>query len=121
MSEAYCGKNCETCAQREALGCAGCGGGYFSPRRDECAIADCCREKAHDTCATCTAQDRCFKLDARDGMAQQRLAKKHADEARHVHHVQIAPVFAKWLWVLFWSMIAAQICAILTNEDLLLL
>lgn len=117
MSETYCGKNCETCAQREALGCAGCG--CASPRAGECAIADCCREKGHATCVTCTAQDRCLKLDARDGMPQRRLEKQRADAARREHLVKIAPVFAKWLWVLFWCMIVSETCALLTNDDLL--
>ena len=120
MSETYCGRNCETCAQKEALGCPG-GCGLAAPRVGECPIADCCREKGHASCATCTAQDHCFKLRDREEMPQRRYEKRCADAARQDHLVKIAPVFAKWLRVLFWSMIVSQIFSILTNEDLMIL
>lgn len=120
MSETYCGRNCETCAQKEALGCPG-GCGLAAPRVGECPVADCCREKGHASCATCTSQDHCFKLRERDEMPQRRYEKRCADAARHDHLVKIAPVFAKWLWVLFWCMIVNQIFTILTNEELMIL
>ncbi|MBQ8585969.1 MAG: DUF3795 domain-containing protein [Butyricicoccus sp.] len=119
MNEAYCGKNCETCAQKEPLGCAGCGDRPFSPRMGECAIADCCCEKGHAVCATCTSQDHCLKLTARDTMPQDRLAKRQAAEARRSYLTEIAPVFVGGLRVLFWCMIVNQIFTILSGDYLI--
>lgn len=56
--ETYCGKTCAACSEKEALLCSGCKTGA----EGECKLADCCREKGHESCDTCGFHEGCATL-----------------------------------------------------------
>ena len=102
MDRNYCGKSCDLCDHREALGCGGC-----RSRTQHCEIARCCLGKGHDACESCEFKRNCYKLLRREKIPADRLmeldraAQKEAELARN------APLMAKWLWLMLWMNVPA--------------
>ena len=71
--EGICGRMCDACTWKEQLDCPGCQDGPGRRFSGGCPIADCCREKGHTACVTCTFSTGCA-LRRRD-MPQNRLAE----------------------------------------------
>lgn len=109
MNETYCGKSCQTCSYRAETGCRGC--------REEacrtCKLAQCCREKGHETCASCTYNTQCGMYRGRDTAPQFRLAKKKAELEEQQAMKEKGTLMAKWLWVLFWIFIPSVIADVM--------
>ena len=112
--EGICGRMCDACTWKEQLDCPGCQdrpGRRFS---GGCPIADCCREKGHTACVTCTFSTGCA-LRRRD-MPQNRLWAVEAERERRARLDRNAPVLAKWLWLLFWLVTPSVFSNILTMD-----
>lgn len=103
MSESYCMKSCTECAQE---GCPGCRAGAFEGR---CEIVKCCRNTMHESCETCTNRSFCGKWRGRDQMPQKALCMKSREEVQAEKSRVAAVALAKWVKVIFWSMIAMQV------------
>lgn len=103
----YCGKSCESCTKREEYHCPGCfdicsvDGG--------CKIAECCRDKGHDCCQTCTQNEYCGLYQSRGSMAREReeRRKSAAEKAARLH--EIRKVMKKHLLPLFCLSIAVTV------------
>ncbi len=117
MSITYCGKDCAACTAREALHCAqNCACGF--PPAGDCPVADCCREKGIANCTSCLSFHTCYKRSRIDTVPQERLERRQQAEARRAALAGMAGALAKWLWVLFWLSIAAQIVNTLSGDEL---
>ncbi len=126
MWESYCGKCCTECSFAEQLNCPGCKAGAYGPMAAQCAIATCCRSRGHESCETCTSHTYCPTLSKKDANPEailQKLAdlqrKKQAEaeaEARRQAELQeTAAIMGKWVWLIFWLMIAAMVIGLLEN------
>lgn len=78
--EGICGRMCDACTWKEQLDCPGCQDGPGRRFSGGCPIADCCREKGHTACVTCTFSTGCA-LRRRD-MPQNRLWAVEAERER---------------------------------------
>lgn len=111
MNETYCGKSCQTCAYQANIGCRGC----REEASRECKLAHCCREKGHETCQSCTYNNQCGMYRGKDTAPQYRLAKKKAELEHQEFMKQRGTFMAKWVWVLFWLFIPADIATVMTE------
>lgn len=101
MAETYCGKNCETCAHREAQNCAGCFTGPGRPVFGDCNIASCCRGMGLNACRDCAKRMECHKLADRETAPVRRQWKKVQDADKQTLVNQNAPLLGKWLWIVY--------------------
>lgn len=109
MSESYCLKSCAECGQ-----CTGCRSGAYAAR---CDIAKCCREKNHENCDSCTRASFCPTRSARD-MMPQKLHDQDRREAERLATKRLnAGVMAKWVSIIFWCAIAANVVGLLSFLD----
>lgn len=103
----YCGKSCDSCAKREEYHCPGC----FSicSEYGGCKIAECCRDKGHNGCQTCTQNEYCGLYQSRGSMAREReeRRKSAAEKAARLH--EIRKVMKKHLLPLFCLSIAVTV------------
>ena len=103
----YCGKSCDSCSKREEYHCPGC----FSICSEEggCKIAECCRDKGHNGCQTCTQNEYCGLYQSRGSMAREReeRRKSAAEKAARLH--EIRKVMKKHLLPLFCLSIAVTV------------
>ena len=83
MSEMYCGKDCQTCAYREATECRGC-----LSQRQYCEIAHCCRSKGHESCETCSFRNGCGKLMEKENVPHLLFYVdiQHKTKSGRIHH-----------------------------------
>lgn len=116
MSNTYCGKSCESCAQKEQKLCPGCRLGPGRSWSGDCEIAVCCRDKGHESCETCTNNRYCGKRSRREGMAESRARKAAEQEAKKAELARKAPFLSKWLSILFWLVIPATVASLLAME-----
>ena len=126
MAETYCGKTCEACSFATQLNCPGCKAAQYSPIAAQCAIAACCRNRGHETCGTCNFRENCLNLNKRDANPEQ-IMQKQAElqrraqaeaEARAREKAQLqkyAAILGKWVWILFWLAMSAQVIGLLGN------
>lgn len=126
MWESYCGKCCTECTFAEQLNCPGCKADAYNPVAAQCAIATCCRSRGHESCDTCTSRTYCpthSKKDANPEAILQKLAdlqrkkqaEAEAEARRQARLLEIAAVMDKWVWLIFWLMIAATVIGLLEN------
>ena len=118
MAETYCGKTCAECAQKETMNCPGCKTGPGRQLGGDCELAQCVRNKSHETCDTCIFRGNCGTLRGRDSMPDQRRRRIEAEQARQAAIARRAPVLGKWLWFLFWLIIPSTIASFMTHETL---
>lgn len=108
MDRNCCGKSCELCEHREALGCGGC-----RSQTQHCEIARCCLGKGHADCESCEFKHNCRTLSRREKipvyrkMELDRTAQKEAELARS------APLMAKWLWLMLWMNVPSLMISLL--------
>lgn len=113
----YCGKNCETCSQREALSCPGCENGPGRWIGGDCDIAQCCREKGHASCQTCTiGQSGCGKWRGCETAPEHRRQLLERRAARRAEAAAHAQVLGKWLWLAFWLIVPNAVAAFMTMD-----
>lgn len=118
MADTYCGKSCTECQQHEELDCFGCKASPGNYNGD-CAIAKCCRSKSHESCETCTMQASCATLRGKDAVPITRIRRSETDKAAAEEALRRAPVLGKWLWIMFWILIANMVGNILMRIDAL--
>ena len=111
MSETYCGKSCQTCGYRAETSCRGC----LEEASRECKLALCCRQKGHKTCDSCTYNTQCGMYRGRDTAPQYRLAQKKAELEYQQELRERGSFLAKWIWVLFWLFIPANIASVIVQ------
>lgn len=116
MAEGYCGKSCAACTWRERLECPGCQEGPGRVFGGDCGIAACCREKGHQTCATCAHLAGCPRRTGRDRAPEERLRRAEAEAQRRRELDRRAPVLGKWLWLLFWLVVPSVLGSLMSNE-----
>lgn len=107
MDTSYCGRNCETCTDKEALFCPGCKEGPGRFHSDECGIASCARAKGSH-CMECGALGECSKFRGRNRIAQQRLWDRQSKESEQQYDNAVdaylkprLPVMETWFRRLF--------------------
>lgn len=118
MTETFCGKDCDLCQEKLSEACRGCKEGPGRRFGGDCPIADCCREKYHANCDTCQEATSCSKRQQKDQMPQIRIAEAAAKEEKEVQKREKAKVLGKWLWILFWLLIASLITGLLSQDSL---
>ena len=99
MAENYCGKSCVDCTFKEKLTCSGCKTGPGRTFGGECTLAQCCRERGHDTCATCNQNNWCSKQKNAEGMAETRFQKLEQERAAREQLEKHVPKLAKYLTI----------------------
>ena len=97
MSESYCLKSCAECGQ-----CGGCRSGSYALR---CGIAQCCKEKSHESCESCTRQSGCTVRLGRIRMPQQLYEEDRRESELLQKHRADAAVLGRWTSVVFWCLI----------------
>ena len=118
MAETYCGKTCTECAMKEELKCPGCKLEPGRPITGDCALARCCREKSHETCATCNLNGHCNTFYIRHQMPQRRLKEREAAREREQAIARKAPFLGKWIWILFWLVVPSTLFSILAEDSI---
>lgn len=121
MADTYCGKSCAECTRRESLNCPGCQTGPGRFLNGDCVIASCCRDKGHETCFTCTYHGNfvnCIKYSRRQEIPEDFLRKQKEEQRKKERLAKQAPVLGKWLWILFWLFIPAEVSGIMASEIL---
>lgn len=123
METTYCGKSCEDCTFKDVLRCPGCKSGPGRPWGTECDLAKCCKDKGHETCATCTYGASCGKLRSREEEPERRVRKRayeaerrEQEKERQRQTTERAAFLGKWLWLLFWLVIPGTAANIMTEE-----
>lgn len=116
MAENYCGKSCEACSFREKLTCSGCKAGPGRVFGGDCEVANCCRERGHDTCATCNQNNWCGKQRHVENLAETRLQKREQERWEREQLEQYVPMLAKCLTILFWLNIVALVPSFMSND-----
>lgn len=117
MAETYCTKSCSECTYKEALNCPGCKIGPGKPYGGECETAKCCRNKGHQECTTCNLNPHCGLFLSRHNTAELRKRKQEAQAIFDTEVARRAPVFGKWLWLLFWLVVPANIASLMVNDS----
>lgn len=105
MGRTYCGKNCQECGDRADTGCPGC----LEQASRECKLAQCCREKGHESCQSCTFHTQCSVYWGKDTAPKFRLAQKKSVLEYQQEMKRKGTYMAKWLWMLFWIFIPSAI------------
>lgn len=116
MAETYCGKRCAECASREELNCPGCKNGPGAWIHGDCEIARCCREKNHETCLSCSICYHCGSFSGRANFPKYRQQRQIAEQEAQKQLAKELPFLGKWLGILFWVMIAAEVFGLLANQ-----
>ena len=116
MAETYCGKTCAECGRKEELNCPGCKTGPGRCIGGDCILAKCARGKGHETCETCIYSSTCGTLMGKNSIPDQRIRKIEAEKQHKAMLVKRAEVMGKWLWIMFWLMIGANVPALLSND-----
>lgn len=101
----YCGKDCETCAVREAEQCSGC---RHIADFGECEIASCCKDKGHESCSTCTQRTWCPTVRKAVSMPKYRREKAEAEAETNRRNREIAGLMVKWCVPLFWILLILE-------------
>lgn len=117
MGNTYCGKNCGECTHKEELDCCGCLTGPGRPLHGDCELADCCREKGHESCETCGFSGHCGTLKNRKNIPVYRLEKREVDAQKQARRSAQAPILGKWFWILFWMIVPIVVTGFLTIEN----
>lgn len=116
MAETYCGKSCADCSKRNELNCPGCKAGPGRLFKTECELARCAIGKGHESCETCVHRGNCGNLRSRDFQMNYRERALKAEESRKAAIAKRVPVMGKWLWILFWIVIFANIPSLMTLD-----
>lgn len=103
----YCGKSCESCTKREEYNCPGCF--YICSVDGGCKIAECCRDKGHDCCQTCTQNEYCGLYQSRGSMAREREELRKSAEEKAARLYEIWKVMKKHLLPLFCIAVAVRV------------
>lgn len=109
MAENYCGKTCAECRDRAKLHCLGCKQGPGNPYSGSCGITKCCFTRGYTTCEECTTASTCFQWKHRDDVSAERVRRMEADAANQIEFARKTERLAKWLWGLFWLVIASLV------------
>lgn len=116
MAETWCGKSCAECSKRNELNCPGCKAGPGRMFNTQCDLARCVIDKGHENCETCVHRGNCGTLRSRDFQIEYREQALKAEEGRKAALAKRAPVMGKWLWILFWIVIFANIPSLMTLD-----
>ena len=107
MSESYCLKSCAECARE---GCPGCRAGAFA---QYCEIVRCCREKMHESCASCSGGIYCPTRNIRNRMPEEAISVQRREAEQAAHTRRNAQGMRKWVKLIFWSLIVANVVSLL--------
>ena len=96
MADTYCGKTCGQCIKKQNDECVGCLTENLGGKSTECEVAKCCKELHHSSCFKCGTRENCTKY--------------------HSAKTPKAPILAKLIGLLFWTMIASVLASVLTLD-----
>lgn len=120
MCESYCGQDCNKCEKREEFQCPGCkqGPGKYNPSK--CDLSNCCQNKGHESCKTCTLSGGCHLLQRRGYVVEAMLAKQKAeaqsDLREDLREDEKSKFLGKWFTVLF-AVLLISITNSILSED----
>lgn len=112
MAKTFCGKDCDMCNAYIEHKCTGCKDDDKKGLHTDCGITECCWNKGHAACSTCTHLQGCTIVQRKDDMQEHRAQKQLELEQKKKDVVRKAPFMAKWLTALFWLLIAVNIIAL---------
>lgn len=118
MHETYCGKSCADCTEREELNCPGCRLGPGRAGSGDCGISRCSVSKGHHACDFCTNKGTCRNLRSCVNASQQRLSRKRLEQDHHTRQLKKVQLLGKWLWVMFWLVIASNVISFVFDNTL---
>ena len=116
MAENYCEKDCAQCGYREELACPGCKAGPGRTFGGDCKLAQCCREKGHDSCATCNRKAQCGRIREAEQLPKYRLEKQKREKTMRAWLDNQIPLLTKAFTALFWLMIAANVPSFMSSD-----
>ena len=101
MSNAYCGKNCNTCEYREKLQCKGCENGPGRELYGDCDVASCCREHSFKQCGECISREGCEKYNSASRKAYFRSVQVGSEEEQNEEKVERSQNLGKKVRLIF--------------------
>lgn len=115
MCESYCGQDCNKCEKREEFQCSGCkqGPGKYNPSK--CDLANCCQNKGHESCKTCTLSNSCHMLHRRGYVVEAMLARQKAEAQCDLQEGEKSKFLGKCFTALFVVMVFAIVNSILSG------
>ena len=116
MSETFCGKSCGACTWKAQLDCPGCKIGPGNSFSGDCELAQCCQNKRHESCGTCTSRASCTILSGREHIPSFRLRQRNALVSQAAQLAETAPFLQKWIGLLFWLVLPQLAANLMTNE-----
>lgn len=118
-SNTWCGRSCEACHYQQVLDCPGCKEGPGNPHHCDCSIARCCYGRGQKRCAACPNYGVCSLLTTADSIAQQREQNHRAEEALYDSYYKQAFFIRKWLWIMLFIGIFAELVELLEITPLI--
>ena len=114
-TDTYCGKFCETCPDRERLGCPGCKLGPGTSIYGICEIAKCCITSRKRNCRQCSIRQHCSRATKTNAVPQKmEMKQKQQEHIRKTLERQV-PFFRKWVKVLFCVGVFAWVMSVLAG------
>ena len=114
--DTYCGKQCEYCVEKDALGCTGCKAVPGEERQKDCEICACCRSKEYDSCAQCRMTVGCGRQLGKNAMPARRRQKMEEAAAYRATMSRKSAAMAEWLILLFWLVLPVTVTAGLSGD-----
>lgn len=119
LHNTFCGRSCDECDLRETLQCSGCKTPLGTNYHDDCQIAKCCRKKNLLFCANCDGRSYCADIRRAENIAPARQKAIFAQQEHLERLKQIAALFGKNLWALFWISVVRYGIQVLFHQRLL--
>lgn len=117
MSETYCGKTCDCCAEKQQLKCPGCRMGPGRAFQGDCTISKCCVSRKLSSCTACTTASTCYNLRSSASAASVRLQRQKDETARQKRMYERSVMMGKSLLILFWLVIVSTVVGLFLNEN----
>lgn len=114
--QTFCGKSCDECTYKEKLSCPGCKAGPGELYHGSCPIAKCCRQHYQKSCTQCSLMLHCGARKQAAALSRKRLQKQQEEQRFLEVFRRQVPFFGKWLWLLFWLIIANIIANFLSLQ-----
>ncbi|MBQ7015074.1 MAG: DUF3795 domain-containing protein [Clostridia bacterium] len=118
MAKTFCGKNCDECTYKEELDCPGCEKGPGNPWNGDCKIVNCCVNKGHKSCETCSMNEPCGTRSRKHIIPQERIKDLEAEASKQERIRKKASVLGKWLPILFWTSIVSVIIGLFDSDSI---
>lgn len=111
MSDTYCGKKCEACAERAEIQCPGCRVGPGKAYTGDCGISRCSVQRGYHDCSKCSTYSTCRNRMSSQSMSQKFLRKVKDEKEQKLQKLLNAELLSEKLTILFWLTIASNVAS----------